>query len=86
VLFRRRHTHRWKPREIYSGAANTVKILTCECGEEQRELTGAGYQQIGWWLDLGLSWEEAKAGVLSGELPYPMVQQLDGSWMLCDTR
>lgn len=83
----RKHRHEWEFPYVYSGAANTVKVQRCACGEETRELTPAGYQQIGWWVELGLSREEAYGGVLAGALPYPMVWLVDENrWALTDTR
>lgn len=83
--FRRKHKHKWEYSAVYSGAANTVKVKRCLCGLEIRELTPAGHQQIGWWLQLGLSLEEAHDGVLDGSLPSPLVS-VHGRWDLVDTR
>ena len=84
-LFTRKHRHQFETRFIYSGAANTAKWVECECGERtQPELTPAGLQQVGWWMQIFPEWEYATIihGVENGTLPYPFVwtgAQPDGS-------
>lgn len=51
------HRHKWKnvgyvthASEVNSASAGavTANIYRCKCGEERRELTDAGRQQLGW--------------------------------------
>lgn len=86
--FNRKHKHKWQSKSAHCGPAVTVKWVECQCGkQEARRLTPAGWQQVTWWMSLGMDGLEATQGVLSGDLPYPMV--IDGAlgiMHLADTR
>ncbi len=69
-MWRRKHRHSWTHMEVWNGITLGARIATCSCGEERFELTGAGWQQVGWWMQDGLTVEEATARVRAGDYPW----------------
>lgn len=82
-MFRRKHKHKFVYHQVYSGAAMVTQYGECACGEQtKRELTPAGYQQLGWWMELFPEWDRTAVtnGILYGLLPYPMTW--DPEWRM----
>lgn len=76
--FKRKHKHHFEHgRFIYNGATVGAKISECKCGEVRSELTDAGCQQVGWWIQLGKGLDEAQALVFAGEYPWEIFDRGD---------
>src|SRR5215470_1371483 len=70
-----RHRHKMRYRDVYGGVygiAVVAQIGECDCGEREGRITEAGYQTIGWIMDLSTetelphTFESAKFMVLHG--------------------
>lgn len=64
------HTHRFEWTSIWNATTVGANIGVCACGERVEEITGAGLQQIGWWIQRGFSEREARRRVLAGDYPF----------------
>ena len=74
-IWKRPHRHDWRGKWHYSGAAAVSSYRVCDCGAETpRELSAAGFQQVGWWMRIHPEWDVAAIsnGVAYGWLPYPV--------------
>jgi hypothetical protein len=73
----RKHRHSYDWRTIYCGVTHGASVGTCKCGAVETSITPAGEQQIGWWMQAGLTHAAARAKVLAGQYPHEVV---GGSW------
>jgi hypothetical protein len=65
---------------VSSGPTVSAFIDTCErCGITRTQLTGAGAQQVGWWLRLGATNDEAIAHALAGEYPWAIFEKREAA-------